>query len=54
MLRDAEQVGEEAVLGDVRAEQLGDLVEHDDEADAGLESGQDRCRDEVGDEAEPR
>ena len=49
---DAEQVGEEALLGDVDAEQLGHLVEHDHEADAGLEAGQHRRGDEVGDEAE--
>ena len=33
-------------------EQLGHLVEHDDQADTGLEAGQDGCRDEVGDEAQ--
>jgi hypothetical protein len=43
---------EEALLGDVDAQQLGHLVEHDDEADAGLETGQHRRGDEIGDEAQ--
>ena len=45
-------VGEEALLGDVDAQQLGHLVEHDHEADAGLEAGQHRRGNEVGDEAQ--
>ena len=45
-------VGEEALLGDVDAEQLRHLIEHDHQPDAGLEAGQDRRRDEVGDEPE--
>ena len=46
------EVGEEALLGDVDAEELRHLVEHDHEADAGLEAGQHRRGDEVGDEAQ--
>ena len=52
VLHDADEVGEEALLGDVDAEQLGHLVEHDHQADAGLEAGQHRRGDEIGDEAE--
>ena len=49
---DADGIEEEAVLGDVDAQQLGHLVEHDHQPDAGLESGKHRRRYEVGDEAE--
>ena len=52
VLGDAQQVGKEALLGDVGAEQLGYLVEHDHQADAGLEAGEHRRGNEVGDEAE--
>jgi hypothetical protein len=36
----------------VDAQQLGHLVEHDDQPDAGLEAGEHRRGDEVGDEAQ--
>ncbi|MCY1298048.1 hypothetical protein D9M70_475120 [compost metagenome] len=52
MAGDAQDIPEEAFLGEVKAKQLRHLVEHDDEADAGLEADQDRRGDEVGDEAE--
>jgi hypothetical protein len=52
MLDNAQQVLEEAVLGDVDAEELGHLVEHDHETDAGLESGEHRGGNEVGNESE--
>ena len=42
VLRDAEQVAEEALLVDVDAEQFRHLVEHDHQADASLEPGQHR------------
>ena len=47
-----EQVAEKALLGEMDAEQLGHLVEDDDQADSRLESGQHRAGDEVGDKAE--
>ena len=50
VLRDAHQVGEEPLLGDVDAQQLGHLVEHDDQADPGLEAGEHRRGNEIGDE----
>ena len=54
VLRDAQDVGKEALLGDVDAQELGHLVEHDHEADPGLEAGQDRRGNEVGDEPQPQ
>ncbi len=44
-------VAEEALLVDVDAEQLGHLVDDDDEAHPRLESGQHRFRNEIGQEA---
>ena len=38
------EVAEEALLGDVDSQQLRHLVQHDHEADAGLEAGQHRRR----------
>jgi len=52
MLDEAEQVMEKALLGDVDPEQLGHLVEDDDEAYPCLEAGQHRAGNEVGDETE--
>ena len=48
----AEDVAEEPLLGDVDPEELRHLVEHDHEADAGLEAREHRRGDEVGDEPE--
>lgn len=48
----ADQIAQKAFLGDVKPEQLGHLVENDNQANAGLEPGQNRCRDEVGDKAQ--
>ena len=39
---DREQVAEEAGLLDVHSEQLGDLVDHDHQPDAGLEAREHR------------
>ena len=50
----ATQVVEEPALVEVDAQQLRDLVDHDDEPDPRLESDQHRLGDEVGDEAEPQ
>ena len=47
MLREAQDIGKEAVLGDVDANELGSLVQHDHQADSRLEAGQHRCGDEV-------
>ena len=54
VLREAQEVAEEAVLGDVEAEEFRDLVADDDEPDPGLEAGQDRRGDEVRDEPQPQ
>ena len=54
VLHDRSQIAEEAGLGKVDAEELRDLVEHDDEPDPRLEADQDRLGDEVRDEAEPQ
>ena len=43
MMHHAQDVPEKALLGDVDAEQLRDLIEHDDQPDAGLEAGQHRA-----------
>ena len=51
---DRGDVAEEALLVDVDAEQLGQLVDDDDEADPRLESGQHRFRNEIGQESEPQ
>jgi hypothetical protein len=50
----AEQVLQEGALVEMDAQQLGQLVDHDHEADPGLEAGQDRLGDQVGDGAEPQ
>ena len=44
MLHEAQEVAEKALLGDVDAEQLRHLVEHDHQADARLEAGEHRRR----------
>ena len=49
VLRDAEEVGEEALLGDVDSQKLRHLVQHDHEADPRLEACQHRRGNEVGD-----
>ena len=54
MVRHAQNVAEEAFLRDVHAEQLRHLIEHDHEADAGLEAGQNGRRNEIGDEPEAK
>ena len=41
-------------FANVHAEQLRHLIEHDHEADAGLEAGQDGRRNEIGDEPEAK
>jgi hypothetical protein len=46
-------VMKERTLHDVKADQLGQLVEHDDNCDTALEAGQHRLRNEVRDEPEP-
>jgi hypothetical protein len=38
MVQDAQHILKETLLGDVEAEQLGELVEHDHQADSGLEA----------------
>ena len=52
MLHDAEEVVEEALLGDVDAQELRHLVQHDHESDPRLEAGQHRRGNEVGDESQ--
>ena len=54
MLDQAQHVAEEALFRDVDAEQLRHLIEHDHQADAGLEAGQDRRRNQVRDEPEAK
>ena len=54
LLDDGQHVAEESGLRDVNAEQLRNLIHHDDQADAGFEPGQHRLGDEVGDEAETK
>jgi hypothetical protein len=52
VLYQAQHVVEEALLGNVQAEEFRHLVEHDHQADARLETGQHRRGDEVGDETQ--
>ena len=54
MVHDTQDIAEETLLRDMHAEQLRHLIEHDHQSDAGLEAGQDRRRDEVGDEADAK
>ena len=54
VLRHAQDIAKEAFLGNVHAEQLRHLIEHDHKADAGFEAGQDGRRDEIGDEPKPQ
>jgi hypothetical protein len=54
VLEDRQQVPEESGLLDMDAQQLRDLIDDDDQADAGFEAGQHGLGDEVGDEAEPQ
>ena len=53
MLQDGKDVVEETALLNVYAQQLGYLVDQDDQADARLEPGQDRVGDEIGQEPQP-
>ena len=53
-MRHAQDVPEKSLLGDVDAEQLRNLIEHDHHPDARLEAGEHRGRNEVRDEAEPK
>ena len=53
-LNDGQQIVEERALGEMDAQQLRDLVQHDDEPDPRLEADQHRFGDEVGDEAQPQ
>ena len=48
-MHDAEEVAEEALLGDVDSQELRHLVQHDHETDARFETCQDRRGNEVGD-----
>ena len=50
---DRDHIAEEALLLEVDAEKLRQLVDHNHEAHAGLESGQHRFGDEVGQEPKP-
>jgi hypothetical protein len=54
VLRHAHDVTEKALLGDVDAEQLGKLIEHNDHSDPRLETGQHGCRNEIGQKSEPK
>jgi hypothetical protein len=51
---EAQYIAKEAVLLDVQAEELRQLVEHDHEPDPRLESGEHRRRNEVGNESQPQ
>ena len=51
-LGDGQKVVNERALVKMKAQQLGDLIEHDDEPDPGFEADQHRFGDEVGYEAE--
>lgn len=53
-LEDGQQVVEEGALLEMDAQELRELVQNDDEADAGLEADQHRLGDEVRDEAQPQ
>ena len=48
----SDEILEERALREMHAEQLRYLIEHDHDADAGLEAGQHRLRDERGEESE--
>ena len=52
VLRNTDRVVKEALLGDMNTEQLGYLIEHNDQSYPRLETGQHRAGNEVGDEAE--
>ena len=52
LLREDDQIAEEAGLREMDAQQLRELIHHDHEADAGLEAGEHRVGDEVGDESQ--
>ena len=54
MLHEADQALTDVALRDVDAEQLRNLIDDDHDRDAGLEAGQHRRRDEVGEEPEPQ
>ncbi|MNN16443.1 hypothetical protein D3C81_1295810 [compost metagenome] len=53
-LKGRHQVVHKPGLVDVGAQQFGDLVQHDDHTDAGLEPHQHRFGNEVGDKAQPQ
>jgi hypothetical protein len=50
-LQSRHQIVSEVAFGDMHAEQLGDLVQHNDECDPCLKANQDRFRNEISDEA---
>ena len=52
MLHDAECIVEEVFFVDMDADEFWQLVEQDDETDAGLEAGEYRSGDQVGDKAQ--
>ena len=47
-----EEIGEESLLGDMDAQELRHLVQHDHESDPRFEAGQHRRGNEVGDESQ--
>ena len=51
-LQSRHQIVNEVAFGDMHAEQLGNLVEHDDECDSRLKANQDWLRNEISDEAQ--
>ena len=52
MRGDRRHIAKKTRLVDVDSEQLGQLIDDNHQADAGLEPGQDRLRNEIGDKAE--
>ena len=54
MFDDRDHVPEVTLLVDVDAEQLWQLIDHNHQADSRLESRQDRIRNEIGQESEPK
>jgi hypothetical protein len=54
MMRHAQHVPERALLGDVDAEQLRNLIERDDHSDARLEASERWGRNQVCDKAKPK
>ena len=53
-MNDRKQIVDKGALGEMDAQQLGNLVQHNDDRDPRFEADQHRFRNEVGDEAQPQ